>query len=271
MGIFIEKLAEQSKQNLKVATNSPDYIEFIESMASALSSYKTYNFPQNPTTSLDEMVVNRLFNYDTTLFRDKKSRFAYELSGLQLHLNDQLFFSPALLQSVYALQAKYPKSANLDFYKPQIEKLKTSLEASHQEFEKGKIIGTNYHSFNNLMKRFNGKNLLVDIWATWCHPCIEEFKYKNSILPFIENQQIEMLYISIDKSQWEDRWRQSIKLNQLEGNHFLANAKFIEDMWEAIGDLKGAIPRYVLIDKQGKIFKSTAARPREGLELGKTN
>jgi thiol-disulfide isomerase/thioredoxin len=265
--LLIEKLAAQSKQNLKSAPNSPDYIEFVESMAFALSAYKQYTFPQNPTTSLDNMVEARLFDYDTSLFRDEKSRFAYELSGLQLYLNDQLFYSPALVQSVYALQAKHPKSGNLDFYEPQIAKLKASLEASHQEFEKGKIIGTNYHSFNNLLKRFDGKNLLIDIWATWCHPCIEEFNYRNSILPFIENKQIEVLYISIDKPQWEDRWRQSIKFNKLEGNHFLANAKFIEDMWDAIGDYKGAIPRYVLVDKKGKIFKSTAARPREGSAL----
>lgn len=38
-------------------------------------------------------------------------------------------------------------------------------------------------------------------------------------------------------------------------------------MWNVIGDFKGAIPRYLLIDKEGKIFKSTAARPSEGNEL----
>lgn len=78
-----------------------------------------------------------------------------------------------------------------------------------------------------------------------------------------------MLYISIDKPQWEDRWKQSIKINQLEGNHFRADTPFIEDMWKAIGDHTGLIPRYVLIGKQGKIFKSTAARPSAGDALTK--
>lgn len=63
------------------------------------------------------------------------------------------------------------------------------------------------------------------------------------------------------------RWRQSIKINQLAGNHFRADTEFIKDMWEVIGDEKGVIPRYVLIDKEGKIFKSTAARPGNGSEL----
>ncbi len=213
------------------------------------------------------MVTNRLFKYDTSLFRDKKARFAYELSGIQLYLNDQLFYSPDLLHAVYDLQTKYPTSTHFDFYKEKIEKLRNSLETSSQDFRNAKIIQANYNSFDNLLKRFEGKNILIDIWATWCHPCIEEFKHKAIIQPFIENDKIEMLFISIDKPQWEDRWRQSIKINELQGNHFRADKKFIEDMWSVIGDFKGAIPRYVLIDKEGKIFKSTAARPSEGNQL----
>lgn len=183
--LMIEWLAMESK-SMQAIPNSPDYKEFIESMTYALEEYKKYYFPQNPGP-LDEMVVDRLFNYDTLLISDSKSRFAYELSGLQLYLNDQLFYSPALLHSVYALQKKYPKSANMDFYKPRIEKLKTSLEASQHEFERGKIINSNYTSLKDLLKRFEGKNVLIDIWATWCHPCIEDFKYKSSIRPYIDS------------------------------------------------------------------------------------
>lgn len=265
--LLIERLNEQAKSNLKPTPNSPDYIDFMESMAYALANYKQYDFPQNPTASLDEMVTNRLFNYDTSLFQDKRARFAYELSGIQLYLNDQLFYSPNLLHAVYDLQTKYPTSSHFEFYKDKIEKLKNSLEASNQDFKNAKIIRNNYDSFEDLVKRFAGKYILIDIWATWCHPCIEEFKHKAVIQPFIDNNKIEMLFISIDKPQWEDRWRQSIKINKLEGNHFRADKEFIEDMWDTIGDFKGAIPRYVLIDKEGKIFRSTAAKPSEGSEL----
>lgn len=265
--LLIEKLSEEVKTSLMPTPNSPDYIDFIESMAYTLANYKQYHFPQNLPATLDEVVTDRLFDYDTNLFQNEKVRFAYELSGIQRFLNDQLFYSPVLLHAVYDLQAKYPTSTHFDFYKQKIERLRHSLEISKQEFRIGKIIHGNFDSFNNLLKRFEGKNLLIDIWATWCHPCIEEFKHKSMIKPFIESGEIEMLYISIDKPKWEDRWRQSIKINELQGNHFRADDKFIGDMWNVIGDYKGAIPRYVLIDKEGKVFKSTAARPSEGNEL----
>lgn len=168
--LLIEDLRAEMKENLKVATGSPDYIEFIESMAQTLRGYRQYDFPQNPAATLDEMVTDRLFNYDTTLFADAKSRMAYELSGLHRFLNDQLFFSPLLLHAVYDLQAKYPASENLKFFTPHIEKLKKSLVVSASEYPDAKIIGANISSFDKLIKRFEGKNLLIDIWATLVPP-----------------------------------------------------------------------------------------------------
>jgi thiol-disulfide isomerase/thioredoxin len=196
-------------------------------------------------------------------------RFAHELYALHIYLNDQLYYSPTLLHAVYDLQGRHPSSVHMQFYQPKIDKLKNGLETGKQPFAKAKVIEANFSSFNSLIKRFEGKNLLVDIWATWCHPCIEDFKHKESIHSFMESGQIEVLYVSIDKQQWDDRWRQSIKINALEGNQFRASTKFILDMWSTIGDLQGAIPRYVLIDKQGQIFRSTAARPSKGTELVK--
>ena len=262
--VLIEKMAAEMKENLKATPNSPDYIQFMESMAYTLSSYQQYDFPQDPTVTLDQMVFDRVFGYDTMLFRNERAQFAYALGGLQRFLNDQLFYSPALLHAYYDLQTKHPNSRNLAFYVPKIEELKTSLTASSTSFSEGKIIRKNYLFFNDLIQRFAGQNLLIDIWATWCHPCIEDFKYKDSISAFVGNGDLELLYISIDKPQWADRWKQSIRINKLAGNHFRADADFIADMWDVIGDYKGTIPRYVLIDKRGKIYKRTAARPGQG-------
>lgn len=264
--LLVEKLADEMKWKIKPLPNSPDYNDFVESMVYAIKTYKQYYFPQD-SHPLDEMLIDRIFKYDTVLIYDKKVRFAYELGGLQRFLHDQLFYSPALLHAVYDLQKRYPNSANMEFYKPQIEKLRANLYAAQNEFKGAKIINSNYNSLNDLLKRFEGKNVLIDIWATWCHPCIEDFKYKSSIQHYKDSLQLEILYISIDKPEWDDRWRQSIRINQLEGYHFRADNKFIIDMWNTIGDWQGAIPRYVLIDRSGSIFKSTAARPSMGNQL----
>jgi thiol-disulfide isomerase/thioredoxin len=265
--VLVEKLNEQAKVNLLPMTSSPDYLDFMVSMSYALSEYKKYHSLESHGTTLDDQVTNWLFKYDTTRFQDNKSIFANQLAGLQFYLNAPLYHSPTLLYAIYDLQAKHPNSKHFDFYKKQIQLLKTNLEKSQQEFSAAKIIRAKYESFEKLIARFAGKNVLVDIWATWCHPCIQEFKHKPFLETLIENDEIEVLYISIDRPEWKNRWKQSIKINELKGNHFRADKLFIEDMWNVIGDIKGSIPRYVLIDKKGQIFKSTAARPGDGNKL----
>lgn len=265
--VMVERIRIQA-DDLKPLPNSPDYLDFTESMAYAQASYQQYNFPQT-TYSLDDDMIARLFKYDTTLFRDKKTREAYELKGLQRFLNDQLFYSPALLHSAYDLQNKYPNSSIIKYLEPKIDNLKIKLEVASHEGSKGKIIDANYKTFNSLLKRFEGKNIFIDVWATWCHPCVEEFKHKSVVQPFMDRDDIEVLYISIDKPEWEDRWRQSIKINDLEGYHFRAEQAFIMDMWNSIKGYEGAIPRYILINRKGELFKNTASRPSDGEKLTK--
>jgi len=61
------------------------------------------------------------------------------------------------LHVVYDLQKRYPNSANLDFYKPQIEKLRANLGIAQRELKGVKIINSNYTSLKDLLKRFAGK------------------------------------------------------------------------------------------------------------------
>jgi thiol-disulfide isomerase/thioredoxin len=178
-----------------------------------------------------------------------------------------MFYSPVLLEAVYELQRQYPESKHFEYYETQIDRLKASIEAGSRDYEKAVVIKKRYTSFRKLLEQFKGQNLLVDIWATWCGPCIEDFRFKDSLKPYIEKNNLKIIYISIDKSEWKDKWEQSIKYNQLEGFHVRANNELISDMWTVIGDEKGAVPRYVLIDSNGEIFMSTAPRPLEGDEL----
>ena len=249
---LIEDVSADMMESLRPITNSPDYNDFMSSLAYTMGAYQTYDFPQNPPP-LDEQVIDRLFNYDTLLFSDEKAAFAYTLEGVQRFLMDQLFYSPALLLAIYDVQKQHPNSAHLAHYQPLIEKVENHLKTSEEPFSKGRIIRKNYASLDDLLSRFEGKPVLIDIWATWCHPCVEEFKHKDTIKPFIEGNQLELLYISIDKPEWEDRWKHSIKFNQLQGNHFRADDEFIINMWNTLGGYEGAIPRYALVNEQGEI------------------
>ncbi len=259
---MIKSFSDYLYLNMEPIANSSDYNEMIRILEYTMDSYKRLDF--NLPKTLDEDVYNKLLRPHSLLFNDSRTVIAYRLNYLHIFLNSDIFYSPVLLDAVYQLQDQYPDLSHWDLLNPLIEKLQNSILSAGKEFDKAIIVKTNYVTFSDLLTQFKGNNIFIDIWATWCGPCVKDFQYKDVILSFVESQQLEWLYISIDKPQWEDRWRQSIKYNQLEGYHIRANNELIVDMWNVLGGNVGAIPRYVLVDKNGQIFLNIAARPSDG-------
>lgn len=263
---LIESFTNNIRQEIKPTPDSPYYNEFLRMHSFIIQTYKEYDFQQS--TSIDEDVYNKLAGFDSLLFNDPGSVLAYKLNYLNMFLGSDFYYSPALLDITNQLKSEHPDLPYWQLLDPDIKKLKGSLIAAGKKYKDAEIVKTNYTTFKDLLDQFSGKYLYVDIWATWCVPCIKDFQYKDEIASFIDPE-VQRLYISIDQQRFEERWKQSIKYNELKGYHVRANNELIEDIWNRIGGYKGAIPRYLLIDKSGKIFKSIAAGPGNKQELMK--
>ena len=264
---LIEYFFAELSESVTPSANSAESNELVLSIKSAMASYKNYhNRPK--VKSFDEYIVEGTLRPDSTLLDsililDSKSALAYKAYNLWGYLHSQTAYSPTLLNAYNELKNQYPNSIHITRLEPQVEKLKVYLKSSSEKFDKAEFINTNYYQFVDLLELFRGKNILIDVWATWCGPCIHEFNYKDTFRPFIDSGELTVLYISIDKERWEQKWRDNIKYNQLEGYHVLANNVLKKDMWDFLGGLTGAIPRYALINKKGEIFINEAARPSQ--------
>lgn len=248
-----------------------EYNEFILSSAYTVEDYKKYDF-NPPTVSDDELVIERLLQSQLTVLDsldliNEEAILAYKIHNLSRFLYTQTFYSPTLLGAVNSMKEQYPESKLIKPYEPKIDALNEYLKKSASSYDKSKIIETNFINFNDLLEAFRGQNLLIDIWATWCAPCVDDFNYKSILRPFIYQKNITVLYISIDKDRWKNKWKENIKFNELEGYHVLADNALIQDMWKELGGREGLIPRYALIDKNGSIYLDNAARPSEGEKL----
>jgi thiol-disulfide isomerase/thioredoxin len=106
-----------------------------------------------------------------------------------------------------------------------------------------------------------GKYVYIDVWATWCGPCIAETPYLKKIEEAYLGKNIEFVSISIDERKEYDKWKSMIKDKELGGIQLLAdkawNSDFILD-YKIIG-----IPRFILIDPKGNIITPKAPRPSE--------
>lgn len=115
-----------------------------------------------------------------------------------------------------------------------------------------------------------GKKIFIDIWATWCVPCRMQFQFKDKLDSLAKRYNIAIVYMSIDKEILRNKWISDVEQLKLNGNHILANDTLIADIQKNIFMNKGVIiPRYILLDKNGKILNNDAPRPSAPDEIEK--
>lgn len=106
------------------------------------------------------------------------------------------------------------------------------------------------------LKEFKGKYVLIDFWATYCAPCKGDMPYMEKIQEKFKEKKIAFVGISIDTSK--DVWIQFLKQNPLMGTQLIINLKDISFIHAY---QVTTIPRYVLLDKEGKIVNINMPRP----------
>lgn len=113
------------------------------------------------------------------------------------------------------------------------------------------------------MADFKGKVVYIDVWATWCGPCIAEHPYMEKLQKQYEDKNVAFLAISVDSSP--EPWKKMVDKKKLGGVHLYA-----EGAWDATIMKKYAIsgiPRFILIDQEGNIVNANAARPSGDIDV----
>ena len=105
----------------------------------------------------------------------------------------------------------------------------------------------------------NGKYVYIDIWATWCSPCLKQVPYLKKLEELYNDKNIVFVSISVDKEEFKDAWKQMIADKQLGGIQLFADNSFDSKFMEAYN--VNSIPRFILIDPQGKIIDAEAPQP----------
>lgn len=120
----------------------------------------------------------------------------------------------------------------------------------------------NYPDVNGTMHSlsdYKGKIVYIDVWATWCGPCRMEAPDLKLLAESLPPDEIVIIGVSVDNDI--NAWKEMLEKENLPGVQLFAGG------WDTSickDYLVRSIPRFILIDREGKIINSNAPRPSAG-------
>jgi thiol-disulfide isomerase/thioredoxin len=117
----------------------------------------------------------------------------------------------------------------------------------------------NHKGGTTKLEDLKGKYVYIDVWATWCGPCRAEIPSLKKVEEMYHDKNIAFVSISVDVDKDHEKWKNFVSEKQLGGIQLFADKNWNSDFMISYGI--NSIPRFILIDPNGKIIKSDAARP----------
>lgn len=112
-----------------------------------------------------------------------------------------------------------------------------------------------------------GKYVYIDVWATWCGPCIREIPSLKAIEKEFHDKNIEFVSISVDDGRGfkgdaaaaKEGWKKMVAEKDLGGIQIISDKGWKSDFIQ--GFKINGIPRFILIDPVGNVVNANAPRP----------
>lgn len=101
------------------------------------------------------------------------------------------------------------------------------------------------------LSAFDGRPLLINFWATWCPPCVEELPMLDALHQRNGTDGLQVIGIALDDPTEVEGFLSKVPVNF---PVFLAQPGRV-DLSTTLGNAKSVLPYTVLIDAEGRIAK----------------
>lgn len=105
----------------------------------------------------------------------------------------------------------------------------------------------NYNGDTVSLSKYKGKTIFIDLWATWCLPCLEEFVFFDSLKQYYRNNN-NLVFISLSIDNNNEAWKKYItEKNRMD------ETEYNIDKLKLTAYSIEVIPRTIIITKDYKI------------------
>ena len=193
--------------------------------------------------------ISRNFNFYTALdslnsteFNDMTKRYTEAFASALNKITDKEF--------AIAAKEKIKKTTNA-----WIER-KTLVDNVPKEGDQAidfKYVDKDGNKFS--LSSFKGNLIYVDVWATWCGPCVAEIPSLQKLESDYHGKNITFMSVSVDEDK--EAWEKMVAEKELSGIQLWADgwSKITKD-YAIFG-----IPRFMLFDTKGNVISTNAPRP----------
>jgi peroxiredoxin len=224
------------------------------------ASEKAFSYPylydgetQEASKKYGPVATPHVFVFD----QDRKLRFSGRIDDMEKptgtpHVSDArnaiealLIGKPVPVQTtkVFGCSIKWAEKSNW------IDKAKTEWAA-----EPVKLDTITENGLKDLLKNNTDKLLLINVWATWCGPCVAEFPDLVNINRMYRRRDFKFISISADEPSKHNKALEFLKSQQASNTNYIFN---IEDKYKLIEAVdpkwQGALPYTLIVEPGGKI------------------
>ena len=123
------------------------------------------------------------------------------------------------------------------------------------------LLVTGVEGYHETLARHRGKVVLVDFWATWCAPCIEQFPHTVALERKHRDRGLAVVSVSLNEPVDLPQVQDFLARHEAHFDNLLSNYNGAVKAIQAF-DLPGPVPCYRVYDRSGVLRHEYVVDPR---------